>query len=551
MTPTESGIGARFAPAFVAVGLFLIYFATLAPTVTYWDAGEFLSAIHSLGVPHPPGTPMFILIGNVWAKVLSPAFGFAASMNLFSAVCTATACGIAAWLMQRWTGDSIAAAAGGLSAGLMSSVWLNANETEVYSPALLVSLLLLFVAERARETRERRWLVLLAYLIGFGYSLQLSALVAAPAAIFLALWRWPQAVNDGYAKAGSPSLVSPSREAATSERRRFLAAGVWMAFVATLGASAILFMLVRARHDPAINQGNPATWQALSDVVARRQYMPAGMLPRQAPFYLQIGNMFEYADWQVALSLSPDPPPTFVRTGVTLIFAALGVVGFLWHRRKHLPSWEAMTMLFITATIGIVVYLNMKASPSYGEGILAATAKHEARERDYFFALGFMCWGLWVGAGAVSLFRRFGSKAAFAGVVLAALPAALNWHAVDRSRAPEAFAARDSAIRILRRAPRNAVVFAVGDNDTYPVWYMQEVEHLRRDVTTVTLPLLGAKWYRQELSRQHLLLSHVFVEKWQGMAATYSEICERSKALGRPMLAAEIQGAPAVPYACK
>jgi hypothetical protein len=193
----------------------------------------------------------------------------------------------------------------------------------------------------------------------------------------------------------------------------------------------------------------------------------------------------------------------------------------------------------------------MKASPSYGEGFLAANAKHEARERDYFFVLGFICWGLWAGAGAVSLFRRFGAKASYAGILLAALPAAMNWRAVNRRQSPEASAARDSAIRILTRAPRNAVVFAVGDNDTYPVWYMQEVEHLRSDVTTVTLPLLGANWYRQELARRKELLRPAFVDNWYGLGASYSEICERARALGRPIIAPDIQGAPPVPRACK
>ncbi len=523
-------------PAFVGAALMCVYLATLAPTVTYWDAGEFLSAIHSLGIPHPPGTPMFILIGNVWAKIFSPVFGFAYSVNLFSAVCTATACGIAAWLMQRWTGDSIAAGAAGLTAGLMSSVWLNATETEVYSPVLLVSMILLLVADRARETRERRWLVLLAYMIGFGYSLQLSALVAAPAAIFLALWRWPRRDD-----------VSRS---AIDGGRGFLGTGVTMALAATLGASAVLFMLVRARHDPAINQGNPATWQALSDVVSRRQYLPVSMVPRQAPFYLQVGNMLEYADWQVALGLAPDPPPTIARTAVTIAFALLGVIGFVWHKRTHRPSWEAVTVLFVGATIGIVVYLNMKASPSYGIGFLPSGAKHEARERDYFFALGFICWGMWAGAGAVRIMRRFGRQGQFAGVAIAALPAALNWNAVNRNNA-DAFDPRNNAARSLMRAPKNAVVFAVGDNDTYPVWYMQEVVGLRRDVTIVTLPLLGAGWYRQELARRHLLLGSEFVEPWKGIGATYSEICERSRALGRPIVAREAEGAPAVPHACK
>jgi hypothetical protein len=515
-----------------------VYVASLAPTVTYWDAGEFLSAIHSLGIPHPPGTPMFILIGNVWAKIFSPLFGFAYSINVFSAVCTATACGIAAWLMQHWTRDSTAAIAGGIAAGLMSSVWLNATETEVYSPALLVSLILILVAERARETRDRRWLILLAYVIGFGWSLQLSALVAAPAAVFLALWMPNRNVPEGV-------------RTTKAERHSFLLAILAMAFAAAVGASAVMFMLLRARHDPAINQGNPATLQMLSDVITRRQYMPVSMLPRQAPFYLQVGNMFEYADWQVALGLAPDPPPGIARTAMTLVFAALGVAGFFWHRRKHVASWEAMALLFLSATIGVVVYLNMKASPSYGEGFLPPYAKHEARERDYFFALGFICWGLWAGAGAVALFRRLSPKAAVAGVAFAALPLVLNWSAVDRKREPVAFAARDSAARILARAPVNAVVFAVGDNDTYPVWYMQEVEGRRRDVTTVTLPLLGAQWYRAELARRYHLLDSAFVADWRGLGETYADICTRARDVGRPITAPVIEGAPPVPGSCK
>ena len=147
-------LDSRRAGLVVAALLLFVYVLSLAPTVTYWDAGEFLAAIKTLGIPHPPGTPLYILVANVWSKIASPFVGFAYSINLLSAVSTAIACGIFALLMHRWTNNTFASIAGGLLAGLMSSVWLNANETEVYSPALLMSALLILVANRAGETRE-------------------------------------------------------------------------------------------------------------------------------------------------------------------------------------------------------------------------------------------------------------------------------------------------------------------------------------------------------------------------------------------------------------
>jgi hypothetical protein len=65
-------------------------------------------------------------------------------------------------------------------------------------------------------------------------------------------------------------------------------------------------------------------------------------------------------------------------------------------------------------------------------------------------------------------------------------------------------------------------VFAYGDNDTYPVWYAQQVEGDRLDVTTVTVPLFGAEWYRAELARRHKLLTNDYVTKWRGFGATMS-----------------------------
>ena len=508
----------------VFVTLFLIYTATLAPGVTLWDSGEFLSAIHSLGIPHPPGTPLYVLIGNVWAKIFSPLVGFAYSINLLSALCSAIACAFMANLFVRWTGDRLAAYAAAVCAGATSSLWLSATETEVYSSALLIGCLIFWIADRADTTRERKWLILGAYVAGLGFALHLTALLTVPAAVYLAWSRKPLK--------NIPALI--------------------IAFV--IGASAVLFMLVRAKHDPSINQGNPSTITAFVDVLLRKQYTPAPPWPRQAPIFIQIGNLCEYADWQVALGLAPDPQPTFARTGLSVIYGLLGIAGFIEHRRISRRTWRAMLILFLTATVGVLFYLNLKASPSYGGSFIPPNAKHEARERDYFFALAFMCWGLWAGFGAVRFARRVNGRERtwlpVAATFTAFVPVIFNWSAVSRRIEPASSEARRDGMRILTSAPARAVVFSHADNETYPVWYLQEVEQRRRDVAIVVVPLLPAAWYRAELARRERLLGPDFVPTWRGAPQVVAALCAGAAREHRPVGDAGMMTGDKFPATC-
>src|SRR4029079_19302876 len=132
---------------------------------------------------------------------------------------------------------------------------------------------------------------------------------------------------------------------------------------------------------------------------------------------------------------------SWLRTPFTLAFLALGLAGSAWHRRRDRRSWAAMLVRFGAATLGLIVYLTLRAGPSFGYGVLPPDADREARERDYFFALGFAVFGLWAGVGATRVTRvvarHFGRpRLALLGLVLAALPVGLNWRAVDRRREP-------------------------------------------------------------------------------------------------------------------
>jgi hypothetical protein len=518
----KSALAPRRTGVIAGGALLLVYVATLAPGVTFWDAGEFIAAAHSLGIPHPPGTPLFVLLLNVWARLFS-FLPFATATNLFSAVATAVAGALCAYWLTCRTASRAAGFAAAVAAGATSSIWQNATETEVYAASLALAAAALVTADIAGRGGDRRWLLLTAYLIALIAPLHLSAMVAGPAIVLLAADRgdgrvdWSAVLGlSGMALivigVGRLSLLMiscgavllliaptardhPTRNSVRRERATLVGAAV-------LALGLLLFMLVRARHDPPINQANPSSYDALLYAIGRKQYDLPGLWPRQAPIWLQIANWFEYADWQFALSLAPSVIPTPARIVATGAFTILGFVGASWHRRRDPRTWRALLVLFVCGTIGVVGYLNLKAGTSFGWQFVPNPDLHEARDRDYFFVLGFWVWGLWVGLSGVAIAERL-RWPGFAGIVVAALPIALNWSAVNRREEPTASLPTEVSKELLDPLPPRAVLFVAGDNDTYPLWYAQQVEHRRTDVTVITLPLLGAHWYAAEQERRY------------------------------------------------
>jgi hypothetical protein len=511
-----------------AVILMATYLSTLAPSVTFWDAGEFIAAARTLGIPHPPGTPLFVLLLNAWAKVFS-FLPFARATNLFSAVSTAVAGGLTALLIGRGMRVPIVGLAAAITAGAMTSVWSNATETEVYAASLLLSVAAILAGDMAGRTGERRWVLLASYLLGLALPLHLSALVAAPVVIQLATERidGPRDWRAGAMLFGVSAIVAGlSRLSLPIAAIGAVIVGVGALIpqvrasrplavigVTLLASSALLFMWLRAMHDPAINQANPATFDRLAYVVGRKQYDVQGIWPRQAPIWLQLANWFEYADWQVALSLAPSVIPNVWRVLFTLLFAGFGVVGGSWHRKRDARTWRAVALLLACGSLGVIAYLNLKVGTSFAWNFVPDAARHEARDRDYFFVLGFWAWGIWAGIGALVVGARMTKRftplwqhpRAF-GIALASLPIALNWSAMNRRSEPEGSMPTEAAAVLLDPLPPHTVLFVGGDNDTYPLWYAQQVEHRRLDVTIVTIPLLGAPWYAEELARRFALI---------------------------------------------
>ncbi|MBL8981873.1 MAG: hypothetical protein JNL26_06800, partial [Gemmatimonadetes bacterium] len=304
------------------------------------------------------------------------------------------------------------------------------------------------------------------------------------------------------------------------------------AVAVVLGASFLLAMYVIARGDPAVNQGDPSSWTRLQEVVSRAQYDVPGLWPRRAPAWLQVGNLFQYVDWQYGKGWSDAVGASWVRTPFTLLLLLLGIAGARNHRDADPRTFRAALVFLACTSLGVVAVLNLRAGPSYGWGILPDDALREARERDYFFAPCFVMWGVWIAVGMHGLVRRGGTwiMAAFMVALVASNVAATTRR--DPVRAP---LARTLGRAMLEGAPPNAVLFVAGDNDAYATWYLQEVEQVRRDVVTVVVPLLPADWYRAQLGRRYGLMDARDAESWSSTAAALRAIGSAAASSGRPV----------------
>ncbi|HEX5633271.1 MAG TPA: hypothetical protein VFX50_08590, partial [Gemmatimonadales bacterium] len=283
--------------------------------------------------------------------------------------------------------------------------------------------------------------------------------------------------------------------------------------VAAIGITPYGFLYIRSAQSPMINEAAPATWAALLAVIRREQYPvrtplddPTVMHGPDNPgrsltiITLQLLNYLQYFDWQWAKTL-----PSMLRAIVTAGFLSLGLRGMLHQRRTDRGAWWLFTLLFLVTGLGLVAYMNFRPGFSIGYDSFPNGEDHEVRERDYFFVVSFVTWGLWAGIGLGTLARdvlvRGGERAralAYAVLALALVPVACNWAEASR-RGPDRELAADFAYNLLNSVPPYGILFTYGDNDTFPLWWAQEVAGVRRDVTVVCLALAQTDWYMRQL----------------------------------------------------
>ncbi len=495
--------------AAVGMAAFALYALTLAPSTGWWDASEYITTGHLLGIPHPPGNPLFVALARTWSLLLAP-FGLpvAVRINLLAAATSATAtffffmiCHriLSPVVEERWMAV-VGAVSGALIGATAYTVWNQSNVNEkVYTVSVAIlaaaSWLLLRWYDRQDKPAGLRVLLVAIYVMVLGASNHLMSVLPAPAfAIFVLV-------------AGPAVLLS----------LKFWVRAVPLVI---LGLSFSVFLPLRAAQDPVINEGDPvcatagevvvaiysngkAGCEALASSLSREQYAKPPMSERQAPLQDQLLNYFQYFDWQWARGADLGELPMGARLPTTMLFMALGFMGLLVVWRADRNIFIYVVALTATLTLGLVTYLNFKYGFSLAPGVTDRLA-HEVRERDYFFVASFILWGNLAGVGLAgfwsALAAHWGGGAAYKKAapifLIAFIPLVFNWTWADRSGD---YAARDWAYDLLMSVEPYAILFTNGDNDTFPLWYLQEIEGVRKDVSVVVIQYLYTDWYPKQL----------------------------------------------------
>ncbi len=550
----------------LALAMFLVplvvYLLTMAATVSFWDSGEFIATSYILGIPHSPGTPLYVLVGRVFTMLPLP-LSIAQRANFLSVAFSALAVMmvyliIVATLRLMYPDPKgrigtfmtyAGATTGSFYLAFSTTYWWDATEAEVYALSAFVMGLCTWLAlawyrnptgraaspgEERREGRGRpesarqlapeevegrhhaRGLVyLIIYLLALGIGFHLGTVLVFGGIFLLFILVREKAFSNreliiftfGFAVLIADMTLYRSSTTTIAGLIVFAALLMWttmrkgrFALTATglmaLGISVHLFLYIRSHLDPGIDMVDPETWKAMYAHLRREQYPPINVLERKASMGFQITQFVRYFREQYRMAGDAFLGPFNLGQALTAIPVALGFLGIAANYVRERRVWVLNLANLVINSVGLLVFLNFSSS--------------EVRERDYFYGPAFFFFAIFIGIGVTWLLATLAEWAERKGaervsyvvpagalcIFLSLLPLNHNWWSHDRSRH---YFAEDYGRNILGSLEPDAILFTYGDNDTYPLWYLQNVEKYRTDVRIANLSLLHTDWYIKQL----------------------------------------------------
>ncbi len=556
-----------------------VYLYTVAPTLSFWDCGEFIASAYTLAVPHPPGTPFYVFLGRIWlmivgtlAAVLPISKEIAWHMNLlglgFSVLNIFLLYKMVLKIFRIFQkrnselNNIIVAFATCLGIAFFFTYWRNAIETEVYAAATLVFVLINYLAILWYESIKQgnvknRYLLLAFYLIFLSTGVHLTPfLIFVPFYVFILIVERRYLKDTLFLLLGvfqfiffaliflvpekmqTPILVLLCLILLTAfilslnnpkkyKNWRFFWTGI---FLIIIGISTELYLPLRAKKltflykdkqvterylageniAPRINECNPGKdFTAFNNVLHRTQYGPPRLIPRQTQdatgfnlitgYFWQMAHFIRYLSWQPV----PEGVNRFVRAIILFIFYICGFWGMveLYKREKKIFLFSVFIMFMLS--FAMVGYLNLKFSPSDGN---PQHQPREVRERDYFFHTAHVYFGIFIGLGFLGFLdllkketknNRLANIGGLGGIaVFSVIPLFANIQVNNRFGD---FIPKDYGYNMLVSCDNGSIVFTNGDNDTFPLWFAQEVLGFKRRVLVANLSLINTDWYIKQL----------------------------------------------------
>ena len=525
----------------------VVYGLTVEPIASLWDCPEFITCGYKLEIGHPPGAPFFMLVANLFSQLASEPSQVALMVNLLSALLSAGCIfflfltithlskklivkGEELLLTQVLTIETCGMV-GALAYTFSDTFWFSAVEAEVYAFSSFLTALMFWVIlkweDEADSPRSDRWILLIAYITGLSIGVHLLCLLCLPAMAFVVYFRKPKRQK-------------------IRHRILKLSLGCLLAFL--VGFSSYGVILVRANACPPMCENEPNTVAKLGKYLSREQYGKTPLYPRIYSTYhakayeswmgdiknqdgvptkaenwryfltYQVNFMYwryflwnfvgrqnniqgngevEHGnwitgfrwidDWLLGCDTSKLPSDLAENKGRNVFYGLpllLGLLGIVWQWQRGREGRQQLwlvSLLFIMTGLAIVVYLNQTPM--------------QPRERDYAYVGSFYAFAIWIGLGAAYL-KRLAPLALLVPIQMVSQ----TWDDHDRSGR---YTCRDFGQNYLMtmQDEGNPVIFTNGDNDTFPLWYNQEVEGVRRDTRVCNMEYLQTDWYIDQMKR--------------------------------------------------
>ncbi len=563
--------------AYIALAVYLVaqvvYLLTVAPTFSFWDCGEFIAVANTLGVPHPPGTPIFTMMGRVFIILFSPFIeDIGLRVNLISTITASLAVMLTYLITVRliriyrstppdeWsTAEKISAYGAGVVAALTlafsDSFWFNAVEAEVYASSMFFNTVVVWLMLRWHEYADTetgdKWLLLIAYAFGITLGVHLQALLAFFALALIYYFRRYEFSIKGFAILVVVSslmflVIYPGVVQKLPQLMRdtsplvgvLIVAGLIYAVYYTyqnkmrlanllstalllilIGYSSMTMIMLRSQAKPPINENAPATFEKLFSYLNREQYGDYPLFKRRwsndpehqrnyqkyssdFDFFIkyQVAHLYlRYFGWQFIGRAGDEQDDGVDWSKLLGIPFAIGLFGAIYHFRRN---WQ-MALMVVALLLLTGVFINIYTNPP----------EPQPRERDYVYVGSFFAFAIWVGIGIDALFETIRESVtdepkltlgaiaacAFGLIFINANMLRVNYHSHDRSGN---YVPYDYAYNLLMSCEKDAVLFTNGDNDTFPLWCLQEVYGIRQDVRVCNLSLANTDWHVWQLKNE-------------------------------------------------